>query len=191
MMTKRILSLTITIIISAISTSAVFAADVPRESAPCYATEESIKVAERYISDVLDEVQTGLGFADAKNKCNARIFKAIVANQTNGFGYAILTEIANNAIFHYRNMYERPEFYKQTEEELKILLADLINDVRNGKDYATARDEAYTRIYQTVDASYNPDVDRVGDFCYWDIPPVDGEKLTVARKLLLEAEKQR
>ncbi len=84
-------------------------------------------------------------------------------------------------------MYLRPDYYEQLEEKLNVLLSDLITDVQNGKDYYTAYEEAKTRIYQSANPSYNPAVDRVGDFCYWNIPAVDAAEFTVARKLLLDA----
>ena len=49
---------------------------VPRESAPCNATEHQIIVAESYISGILDEVKNGMGFADAKAKSNRIFFTA-------------------------------------------------------------------------------------------------------------------
>ncbi|MCI9086531.1 MAG: hypothetical protein HFE51_08975 [Clostridia bacterium] len=82
----------------------------------------------------------------------------------------------------------RPNTYAQAEEELKVLLADLIADVQNGKDYNTAYEEARIIIYKAADVSFNPDTDMTGDFCYWNIPPVDNAYFTVARKLLLEAQ---
>ncbi len=60
-------------------------------------------------------------------------------------------------------------------------------EVQNGKDYNTAYDEARIMIYKSADASFNPDTDMVGDFCYWNIPPVDSAEFTVARKLLNDA----
>ena len=52
----------ISMILTAISIMAnaivVNAAPVPRESAPCNATEEKIVVAENLIGSILDEVQT-------------------------------------------------------------------------------------------------------------------------------------
>ena len=44
----------------------VNAAPVPRESAPCNATEHQIVVAESFISGILDEVKNGMGYADAR-----------------------------------------------------------------------------------------------------------------------------
>lgn len=81
----------------------------------------------------------------------------------------------------------RSDYYKQTEENLRVSLADLIIEIQNGKDYNTAYNEAQIIIYKAADASLNPDTDMVGDFCYWNIPPVDSAEFTVARKLLLEA----
>ena len=38
-----------------------------------------------------------------------------------------------------------------------------------------------------AEPTFNPDTDCVGDFCYWDIPPIDSALLTQARKLLKNA----
>ena len=111
-----------------------------------------------------------------------------MANQTDGNSYGILSPIAQNAIRVMRDMQLRPDAYAQAEEKLKLLLADLIIEVQNGKDYNTAYDKARIKIYQAADASFNPDTDMVGDFCYWNVPPVDNVEFTVARKLLLEAQ---
>ena len=95
------------------SAVAVNAAPVPRESAPCNATEHQITVAEGFISGILDEVKNGMGFADAKAKSNGIFFNAWLNGQTSGYSYGELTAIANNAIFQYRDMYLRPNFYKE------------------------------------------------------------------------------
>ena len=54
-------------------------------------------------------------------------------------------------------------------------------------DYAAARKEADTRIYQSVNPSYAPNTDIAADLIYLDIPAVDSAQFTIARKLLLEA----
>lgn len=69
------------------------------------------------------------------------------------------------------------------------MLADLITEVQSGKNYMQAVKEAYIKIYQSVDASFNYDEQFSLDTCYRDIPAVGNEKFTVARKLLLEAKK--
>lgn len=107
--------------------------------------------------------------------------------ETGGYGYGVLSPISQNAIRTVRDMYLRPDYYAQIEEKLNILLADLITDVQNGKDYGTAYEEAKIRIYQSANPSYNPAVDRAGDFCYWNVPPIDYAEFTVARKLLINA----
>ncbi len=58
------------------STVTVNAAPVPRESAPCNATEHQIIVAECFISVVLDYVKNGMGYADARAKSNRIFFNA-------------------------------------------------------------------------------------------------------------------
>lgn len=164
------------------------AAGIPRETTPLNATENQIQIVENLIGDILDEVQADkLGYALAAGYANTRIRKAVIAKQTDGNGYGILSPIAQNAIRYYRDLLLRPDYYTQTEEKLRVLLADLMIEVQNGKDYNTAYDEARIMIYKAADASFNPDTDMVGDFCYWNIPPVDSAEFTVARKLLNEA----
>ncbi len=186
---KKITTYIITAILM-LSSITANAANIPRETTPLNATEEQTQIVENLIGDILDEVQSDkLGYALAAGYANTRIRKAVIANQTNGNGYGILSPIAQNAIRYYRDLILRPDYYIQTEEKLKVLLADLIIEVQNGKDYNTAYDEARIKIYKAADASFNPDIDMVGDFCYWNVPPVDSAEFTVARKLLLQAQK--
>lgn len=181
---KKFITLSLATIIITASTTA-FAAPIPRESAPIGATEEQIQITENIISGILDEVTNGAGYSMTSARANTKIRKAVLANETNGSGYAILSAISQNAIRTVRDMYLRADYYKSLEERLSVLLADLIIDVQNGKDYYVAYEETQTRIYQSADPTYDPTVDKVGDFCYWDIPAVDSAEFTVARKLLL------
>ena len=97
-----------------------------------------------------------------------------------------MSPISQNAIRDARDIYLRPEVYAQYEAYLKVLLADIISDTANGRDYTEARKEAYTRIYQSIDPAYIPR--EIGtDWCYIDVPPVDSAMFTVARKLLHNA----
>lgn len=163
------------------------AAEVPREMAPAGSTDESIAVTENLIGGILDEILAGEGYGMASARADTIIRKAVIAGQTNGYGYGILAATSQNAIRYYRDRYMRPDYYAAEEARIQGLIADIIADVQNGKDYNTALDEAYTRVYQVANPTYNPDVDQVGDFCYWDIPPIDAASLTIARKLLLAA----
>ena len=96
--------------------------------------------------------------------------------------------VIHNAILQCRDMYLRPEYYAEKETAVRALISDLINAVENGAtDYKTAEKQAYTRIYQTAEPTFNPGTDCVGDFCYWDMPPIDSALLTQARKLLKNA----
>lgn len=165
----------------------VYAEEIPRESLPRDTPPGSIAVAERLVSGILEEVTAGMGYSDAKIKAHNTILDAVLANETDGYGFAILAAIANNAIFEYRDMYLRPEYYRQAEEQVRVLIADLIEQVKNGGDYEKARKAAYTRIYQTADPSYDPDEYYLMDFCYWDAPAVDSAVFNRARKLLLDA----
>ena len=96
---KKIL---ICLIITMAITSTVNAAEVPRESAPCNAINEAIIFVENCIGDILNEVQNGLGYADARAKSNRIFFNAWLNGQTNGYSYGELVDIANNAIWQYR-----------------------------------------------------------------------------------------
>lgn len=97
-MKKQIITLAITTALT-VSNISAFAAEIPRESAPLNATEAQIQITESLISDILDEVQNGnLGYTLAAGYANTRIRKAVIANQTEGNGYGILSPIAQNAI---------------------------------------------------------------------------------------------
>lgn len=177
------------VLAAVLSSAPVFAAEVPKEAAPINATEESIIITENLISPILEEVKNGLGFGEAWGKASREIHSAVLAGNTNGYGYADLTAIARNAILQYRDIHLRPDYYAQQEPVIASLIADLITAVENGSmDYATARKEAYTRIYQSINPSYTPNTDIAADPIYLDIPAVDSAQFTIARKLLLEAE---
>ena len=186
---KKFIAIILSIITISLAISAK-AAGIPRASAPENATEEQILIVENLISDILDEVEAGnIGYTLASGYANTRIRKAVIANQTDGNGYGILSPIAQNAIRVMRDMQLRPDAYEQAEKELKVLLADLITEVQNGKDYMEAAKEAYEIIYQSVNPPFNYEEQFSLDTCYRNIPAVGMEKFTVARKLLLEVQK--
>ena len=121
-MKKIIICLIFTITI----TPTVNAAEVPRESAPCNATNEAIVIVESLIGDILTEVQNGLGYSDARAKSNRIFFNAWINGQTNGYSYGELVDIANNAIWQYRDMYLRPDFYANNLETVRVIIASVI-----------------------------------------------------------------
>ena len=179
------------VLAAVLSSTPVLAAEVPKEAAPINVTEESIIITENLISPILEEVKNGLGFGEAWGKASREIHSAVLAGNTNGYGYADLTAIARNAILEYRDMYLRPDYYAQQEPVIASLIADLITSVKNGTmNYNVARKEAYTRIYQSINPSYTPNTDIAADRIYLDIPAVDSAQFTIARKLLLEAEER-
>ena len=181
-MKKIIISLIITMTI----TSTVNAAEVPRESAPCNATNEAIIFVESYIDDILAEVQNGLGYADARAKSNRIFFNAWIGGQTNGYSYGELVDIANAAIWQYRDMYLRPDFYANNLEKVRVIIAPVIGDYKSGKiTYAEAEFNARNMIYQSVNPSFNPDVEYIKDPLSRDIPSVDNSLFILARKLIL------
>lgn len=185
---KKVLKVITLLSLAFAFTTSAFAADIPVESYPDNATDESVAITQNLIGGILDEVQNGLGYQPAWCKANNAIFTAVLANETGGYGYADLAAIARNAILQCRDMYLRPEYYTEKENTVRALISDLINEVENGAtDYKTAEKQAYTRIYQMAEPTFNPDTDCVGDFCYWDMPPIDSALLTQARKLLKNA----
>ena len=172
-------------------TAPAYAADVPRESLPEKVTDDAVILTEELISEVLDKVsKLGLGYADAKSECNRIIFNEVVNGNTQGYGYGILTSIANNAIFQYRDMYLRPDYYIEIEQQVQTIISDLIIAVENGYDYNKAKKEAYILIYKSVDPFFDEEQLTTKDFCYWDIPAVDSAMFNRARKLLLEAQEK-
>ena len=183
-MKKIIMCLIITMLI----TSTVNAAEVPRESAPCNATNEAIIVVESFISDILTEVQNGLGYADARAKSNRIFFNAWLNGQTNGYSYGELVDIANAAIWQYRDMYLRPDFYTTNLEKVRVIIAPVIKDYKSGKiTYAEAEFNARNMIYQSENPNFNPDVEYMKDPLSRDIPSVDNSLFILTRKLILEA----
>ena len=135
-MKKSIISI-VSVLLSSFSVSE---AEMPRESATCNATNEAIIVAESFIGDILTEVQHGLGYADARTKSNRIFFNAWLNGQTNGYIYGELVDIANAAIWQYRDMYLRPDFYANNLEKVRVIIASVIKDYKSGKiTYAEAK----------------------------------------------------
>ena len=171
-----------------IFTTTAYAAEVPRESAPCNATNEAIIIVESFIGDILTEVQNGLGYADARAKSNRIFFNAWLNGQTNGYSYGELVDIANAAIWQYRDMYLRPDFYANNLEKIRVVIAPVIEDYKSGIiTYAEAEFNARIRIYQSVKSDFNPDVEYMKDPLSRDIPSVDNSLFILARKLILES----
>ena len=149
-MKKSIISI-ISIVSILISSFSVSAADVPREAAPGNASNEAIIIVESFVGDILTEVQNGLGYADARAKSNRIFFEAFLKGQTNGYSYGELVDIANAAIWQYRDMYLRPDFYANNLEKVRAIIAPVIEDYKSGKvTYAEAEFNARTKIYQSV-----------------------------------------
>ena len=185
-MKKSIISI-ISIVSVLLSSFSVNAAEVPKESAPCNATNEAIVIVESFIGNILTEVQNGLGYADARAKSNRIFFNAWMNGQTNGYSYGELVDIANAAIWQYRDMYLRPDFYENNLEKVKAIIAPVIEDYKSGKiTYAEAEFNARTKIYQSVKPDFNPDVEYMKDPLSRDIPSVDNSLFILARKLILE-----
>ena len=184
-MKKQIITLALTaaLLVSGVTANA---APIPRETAPQNATEEQIQIVENLIGDYLDKIQAGAGHGMIASEADTKIYKAVLSDQTNGNGYTILSAISQNALRTCRDMYMRAEVYRQTEENLRVLLADILAEVENGMDIDEARKMAHTKIYQSINPSYTPPEPHT-DFCYVDTPVVDMAVYTVTNKLLIEA----
>lgn len=128
-----------------------------------------------------------MGYAEAENKAEPRVYKAVIVGETNGNGYGVLSDIMRNAILNVRDMYLRPEVYQEAENRLKFLLADTIMEVENGMDVNAAIKEAHTKIYQSINSSFDSEVQFSIDTCYQDIPAVDMAVYNRTRKLLDDA----
>jgi len=181
---KTIKAIIILTLVSIFATT-TYAAEVPRESVPCNAANEAIVIVDSFIGDILTDVQNGLGYADARAKSNRIFFNAWLNGQTNGYSYGELVDIANAAIWQYRDMYLRPEFYANNLEKVRTIIAPVIEDYKSGKiTYAEAEFNARNMIYQSVNPNFNPDVEYMKDPLSRDIPSVDNSLFILARKLL-------
>lgn len=188
---KKITKIIITAAIIGTMNLSALAAEIPGESVPPHVTVNQIAITENLISPILCEVENGLGYGEANGKAKRIVWNAIVSGQTNGYGYGDLMAIARNAIHQQRDMYLRPEFYKEAEAQMQIVIADLIKAVEDGTlTYEEARKQSYIKILQWVEPTFTTE-DMQGDFCYWDIPPIDTAYFNRARKLLLEAQTRR
>ena len=170
-----------------ISTS-VNAAEIPLESLPSNAPFDCMEYTESLISDILDKVQSGLGFSNAQAEARRRFFALVVSGQSNGYSFSQLSEIASNAIFQYRDMYLRPDFYANNLEKVRAIITPVIEEYKSGKiTYAYAEFNARNMIYQSLKPDFNPDVEYTKDPLSRDIPPVDNSLFILARKLILES----
>ena len=131
---KKFVTLILTVTLSTSMTATAFATEIPRASAPLNATEEQIVIVENIISDILDDVAVGnSGYTEAAGEANTRIRKSVIAGETNGYGYGILSPIAQNAILDIRDMYLRPDFYINNIERVQTIIAPVIEDYKSGK----------------------------------------------------------
>ena len=83
-------------------------------------------------------------------------------------------------------MYLRPDFYANNLEKVRVIITPVIGDYKSGKiTYAEAEFNARNMIYQSVNPSFNPDVEYMKDPLSRDIPSVDNSLFILARKLIL------
>ena len=187
---KSIMKRIFTLIIAMLKTTTITvgAAEIPQYYVPIIATQESVEIVENIMGDILSEVQNGLGYGIAHGIANTRIRKAVLDGKTNGYNFTVLSATSSNAMRQARDMYLRPEFYAENEIMLRALLADLISAVADGTmDYQSAKNEAYIRIYKSVNPNFNPEEQFSLDTCYQDIPPVSDAMFTIARKILTKS----
>ena len=102
------------------------------------------------------------------------IFNAWLNGPNCGYSYGELVDIANNAIWQYRDMYLRPDFYINNIVRVQSIIAPVSEDFKSGKiTYTEAEFNARIAIYQSVNPAFNPDMEFTKDTCYRDIPSVD------------------
>ena len=102
--------------------------------------------------------------------------------------YGELVDIANAAIWQYRDMYLRPDFYVNNLEKVRLIIAPVIEDYKSGKiSYEEAEFNARTKIYQSVKPDFDPNVEYMKDPFSRDIPSVDNSLFILAKKLLLDS----
>jgi len=76
----------------------------------------------------------------------------------------------------------------QVQDGVKFCQGSVIEDYKTGKiTYAEAEFNARVKIYQSINPSFNPDIEFAKDPIYRDIPPVDNSLFAIARKLILES----
>jgi len=117
---------------------------------------------------------------------NKIFFNAWLNGQTSGYSYGEFVDIANVATWQYRDMYLRPDFYINNLENVRTIIAPVIEDYKSGKiTYVEAEFNACVKIYQSVNPNFNSDVEYMKDPIYRDIPSVDNSLFILARKRLL------
>ena len=78
--------------------------------------------------------------------------------------------------------------YKNNLENVRAIIAPVIEDYKSGEiTYAEAEFNARNKIYQSVNPSFDPDVEYMKDPIYRDIPSVDNSLFILARKLIIES----
>ena len=82
-----------------IGTSPVMAENVEYESETIYENVNADEFVRNIISDIVDEAEVGnIGYTLAAGYANARIRKAVIAGESDGYGYGVLSPIAQNMI---------------------------------------------------------------------------------------------
>ena len=82
-----------------IGTSPVMAENIEYEPATIYENVNADEFVRNIISDIVDEAEVGnIGYTLAAGYANARIRKAVIAGESDGYGYGVLSPIAQNMI---------------------------------------------------------------------------------------------
>jgi hypothetical protein len=180
-----------TIILTAIMATEIsqsaFFVGIPIKSEPCNATAESIKITEWLILDELEAVKNGMWYQYAWAKANNAIFDSVLMGKQKNtdimtFLISLVMRFFNISICNLRSKY-----YKMQCNRDYNLIYNLIDNVKNGKPYNEALDEAHTRIYKSIDLSFIPNMDLAVDKVYLYIPATDIVMFAAGRKYLFEA----
>ena len=82
-----------------IGASPVMAENVEYETATICENVNADELVRNIISDIVDEADAGnIGYTLAAGYANARIRKAVIAGESYGYGYGVLSPIAQNMI---------------------------------------------------------------------------------------------
>ena len=180
---KKLFALSLSVVLSVMFTSAVYAAEFPEEAVPIGTSDEAVRITENIIGGILDEVYNGLGYGAASGRANTLIRQAVENDEANGYGYAELSAISQNSIRTIIDIMQRPNVYQTAETMLRPLLSEQIAAIKNGKDYSETVLEAYIVIYPEYFSASQMFVDQ----CYWETTTVDPAILATARKILHDA----
>ncbi len=146
--TTKIIALALTAAMTIPMSMSAFAADITPAMLPNpVPPERSLQVTESLVGDILDNVVLGENYGSAHAKSEYIIDQATNNYMTGGYSDVLISNIADNSIRYYEDMYFRVDYYMAEQERVRSMIDDLILGVRyNRLPYDVAVNEAYKRI---------------------------------------------